>query len=62
MKAVIEGLIFVSGDEGITKEQILDILEISQEEFNKYLDELINDYASDNRGMQIKVFGNTIRN
>ena len=31
MKAAIEGLIFVSGDEGIAREQILSILEISKQ-------------------------------
>ena len=61
MKAAIEGLIFVAGDEGITKEQILAVLEISSTDFDKYLNELINDYNSEDRGMQIKIFGNVIK-
>ncbi len=61
MKAAIEGLIFVSGDEGITKEQLLSILEISNQDLNKYISELINDYNSEDRGMQIKEFGNVIK-
>ncbi len=61
MKAIVEGLIFISGDEGITKEQLISILEISFDDLNKYLDELINDYNNNDRGMQIKLFGNVIK-
>ena len=61
MKAAIEGLIFISGDEGITKEGLFSILEISFEDLDKYLNELINDYNNGDRGMQIKLFGNVIK-
>lgn len=61
MKAAIEGLIFISGDEGITKEGLVSILEISFEDLDKYLNELINDYNNSDRGMQIKLFGNAIK-
>ena len=61
MKAAIEGLIFISGDEGITKEQLISILEISFQDLDKYLNELINDYNNNDRGMQIKLFGNVIK-
>lgn len=61
MKAAIEGLIFISGDEGITKEGLVSILEISFEDLDKYLNELINDYNNSDRGMQIKLFGNVIK-
>jgi len=61
VKAAIEGLIFISGDEGITKEQLISILEISFDDLNKYLNELINDYNNSDRGMQIKLFGNVIK-
>lgn len=61
MKAAIEGLIFISGDEGITKEMLISILEITPDDLNKYLDELINDYNSNDRGMQIKLFGNVVK-
>ena len=61
MKAAIEGLIFVSGDEGITKEQLGSILEIPSSDLEKYLNELISDYANNDRGMQIKLFGNVVK-
>ncbi len=61
MKAAIEGLLFVSGDEGITKEQLMAILEISTNEFEQILNELIFDYDNNERGMQIKIFGNIVK-
>lgn len=61
MKAAIEGLIFVSGDEGITKEQLLSILEISKQDLEQNLNELINDYNLNERGMTIKDFGGVIK-
>ena len=61
MKAAMEGLIFVSGDEGITKDKLQVILDISDSDFSKYLNELISDYDNDNRGMQIKIFGDVIK-
>ena len=57
----MEGLIFVSGDEGITKDKLKVILDISDSDLNKYLSELISDYDNDNRGMQIKLFGDVIK-
>lgn len=56
-KAVLEGLLFVSGDEGITREKIESILEISEDEFYELLSELLNDYSSDERGITINKFG-----
>lgn len=61
MKAAIEGLIFVSGDEGISKEQLLSILEISNSDLQKYLEALMDDYISNDRGMIIKDFGGIIK-
>lgn len=61
MKAAIEGLVFVSGDEGITKEQLLSILEISKQELENNLNDLIKDYDLNDRGMTIKDFGGVIK-
>ncbi|UZJ80778.1 SMC-Scp complex subunit ScpB [Fictibacillus sp. KU28468] len=52
-KAVIEGLIFVSGEEGIEKKQIADVLQIGMDAAEELLDELVKDYKSDTRGMEI---------
>ncbi|MDM5338811.1 SMC-Scp complex subunit ScpB [Fictibacillus enclensis] len=52
-KAVIEGLIFVSGEEGIDKKQMADVLQVSLTEVEALLEELLNDYRSGSRGMEI---------
>lgn len=57
MKAVLEGLLFIVGDEGLTKDQMLEILEISEEDLDKILNELENDYNQNERGITIKKFG-----
>ena len=59
LKQVVEGLLFVSGDEGITKKQISSVLEISLEEVDKLIEELIKDYQ--NRGLKIENFGSKIK-
>ncbi len=57
MKAVIEGLIFVSGEEGLTLQEIMDITEINEYEIKKIIKELYNDYQNDERGIQIEFLG-----
>ena len=58
MKAIIEGLLFLVGDEGLTIEDISNIIEKPIEEVDEVLRELINDYESDTRGIQIEYLGN----
>ena len=56
-KAVLEGLLFVSGDEGLTREKIESILEVSEEEADELLSALLTDYSSDERVITINKFG-----
>lgn len=56
-KAVLEGLLFVSGDDGLTKEKMASILEIDISEVDNILSELLTDYSSDDRGITINKFG-----
>ncbi len=60
-KAVLEGLLFVVGDDGLTMEQIMDILEIDLEEAKMVLKSLISDYNSDDRGIRINFLSNTFK-
>jgi len=57
MKAIIEAILFASGDEiPITK--IMAALELSKEDASKILEEMQEDYQKDNRGIElIKVNG-----
>lgn len=57
MKAVLEGLLFISGNDGINIDNIKEILELSKEETIKLINELEEDYKSSDRGIEIKKFG-----
>lgn len=58
MKAVIEGLLFISGDEGLTFDELKNILEIDINELKKLIKELYNDYQNENRGIKLELLGN----
>ncbi|MBQ2909941.1 MAG: SMC-Scp complex subunit ScpB [Bacilli bacterium] len=60
-KAVLEGLLFVVGEDGLTLEQIEDVLEISEEESKELLMELKKDYEDDARGLRIDFLGNRFK-
>jgi segregation and condensation protein B len=61
MKAVLEGLLFVVGEDGLTIEQIKDVLNISDEEALNLLKDLREDYESDDRGIRINFLGNCFK-
>lgn len=57
MKAIIEGLLFISGEEGIAQKQIADVLQIEQIRVNELLNVLIEEYNhNEGRGLQIREF------
>ena len=58
MKAVVEGLLFINGEDGLTLDEISKILEISKDETNKIINELYDDYNNIDRGIQIEYLGN----
>lgn len=53
LKGITEGLLFASGEEGITKKQIAKALEITQDTVGHLLNELSFDYEHEGRGMLI---------
>lgn len=57
MKAVIEGLLFLKGSDGLTIPELCDILNISKEEVASNIKELYRDYQSPERGIQIELLG-----
>ena len=58
---VLEGLLFVVGDEGATIDQIVDVLEISKEEAKDLLIKLKQNYEKDDRGLRIRFLGNAFK-
>ncbi|WP_432776924.1 SMC-Scp complex subunit ScpB [Brevibacillus gelatini] len=53
LKGVIEGLLFISGDEGIDARQISEIVEVSEEEVVDLIEDMKADFRRAGRGVQI---------
>ena len=58
---VLEGILFVVGDEGVTLNQICDILEINMDEAKQLLMELKKTYDNDSRGVRISYLGDAFK-
>lgn len=59
--AVLEGLLFVVGEDGLTINQIMDILEINNDEAKQLISELKEKYEADTSGIRINFLGNTFK-
>ena len=60
-KAVLEGLLFVVGEDGLTIDQIKDVLEIDEDSVKSLLMELKKDYEDDSRGLRIDFLGDRFK-
>ena len=58
---VLEGILFVVGDEGITLKSLCEIMQIDVEQAKELLKELKNEYESDNRGIRISYLGDAFK-
>lgn len=58
---VLEGILFVVGDEGITLNAVCEILNIESEEAKKLLLELKASYEKEDRGIRISYLGNAFK-
>lgn len=59
--AVLEGLLYVVGEEGLTLEQIQYVLELEEEEAQQLLKDLRKEYESNKRGIRIDFLGNRFK-
>lgn len=59
--AILEGLLFVVGEEGLTLEQIGDVLELDEEQSKLLLHSLREKYEGDDRGLRIDFLGNRFK-
>ena len=57
IKAIVEGLLFVSGDEGLTLDEVCNLTEESKDKITNIIKELYNDYENDERGIHIEFLG-----
>lgn len=60
-KPIIEGLLYIVGDEGISLDELLEVLEITKEELNMTIISLTKDYEEKNRGLTLEFYGNKIK-
>ena len=60
-KAVLEGLLFVVGEDGLTLDQIEDILEVDEDTAKSIIMELKHDYEDESRGLRIDFLGNRFK-
>jgi segregation and condensation protein B len=58
---VLEGVLFVVGDEGITLNQICEILSVDLEEAKRLLMELKKTYETEDRGIRISYLGDAFK-
>lgn len=61
LKAILEGLLFLVGDDGLTVEQASKSMDISTKKAEQLFDELQKDYVDDSRGFEIERYGSRYR-
>ena len=60
-KSILESLLFVVGEDGLSLEQIMEILELNEEESKNLILDLDKDYSNSDRGFRIDVLGNNFK-
>ena len=60
-EAILEGLLFVVGDEGITLDNIVDVMGITKKEAQELIKKLREEYNKDNRGIRISFIGDAFK-
>ena len=61
LKAILEGLLFLVGDDGLTVEQASKSMDISTIKVEQLFDTLQKDYVDDSRGFEIERYGSRYR-
>lgn len=61
LKAILEGILFVVGDEGISIEKLEKIMGISLDELNKILNEYRVDLENSDRGLQLEKYNDNYK-
>lgn len=61
LKAVLEGLLFLAGSDGLTFEQIKNILEVDDIKGKELIGQLNNEYKSKERGIKLELLGGSFK-
>ncbi|WP_332274738.1 SMC-Scp complex subunit ScpB [Bacillus velezensis] len=58
-KAIVEALLYAAGDEGLTKKQLVTVLEIEEAELAGIMEEVAAQYKKDDRGIELTEYADT---
>ena len=61
MIGILEGLLFVVGDDGLSLKDVMSILNISEEEAKDLVYKLKTSYENNDRGLRLNYLGNTFK-
>ena len=61
MEGILEGLLYVQGDNGLTLKEVMSILNLDEEEAKDLVYKLKLSYENDNRGLRLNYLGNTFK-
>ncbi len=60
-QAILEGILFIKGDEGITLKGITDLLDVTEKEAQDLLNKLQKEYEKEERGLRISFLADTFK-
>ena len=61
MEGILEGLLFVVGDEGLSLKDVMSILNLSEEDAKTLIYKLKMSYEQENRGIRLSYLGNSFK-
>lgn len=61
LQSILESLLFVVGDEGLSSSQIMEILDIDEQSFNELLKKTQASYKMEERGIELVILGNRLK-
>ncbi len=61
MEGILEGLLYVTGDEGLSLKEVMNILNLDEEQAKQLVYKLKLSYEQENRGLRLSYLGNTFK-
>lgn len=61
MEGILEGLLYVTGDDGLTLQEVMSILGISEQEAKQLVYKLKLSYENASRGLRLSYLGNSFK-
>lgn len=61
LEAVLEGLLFVMGEEGLSIEEAMRIMEVDYDNLKVIIGKLCEEYKKKNRGIELNILGNHLK-